>query len=786
MTTPVLVEGTITRIRTSKLNPKQDTSFIIAAIRDPFGDEHTIRGTVARRPEIGDYLKGNFIAEVHPTYGAQLNSKGLMDVELPRNPAAIRKRCREVAVKEGIRWADFPSMGRLIDAMTESNPVAFWTEFVKFQPRNSAADLGTLELKKLQLTIAAYISHRKPVVSSVEIERYFQELGLNWSSTAIRTMLGFDADGSEDTESLNPGETMEAITLDRLKTDPLCIVELMDIKTAQVEQYLGALLRLGIIDEPTSVIGKLLKECMTAEGGGACCIAMGGRGSAGIEARVASVRSHPTFHEYLCEYNRCLYRRIVFNEEKEVATFLVDASHETALPVWDSDGDSLECALSAMEPDSGSRIPNVEQISAVHAMLTKRISTMQGSAGTGKTTALRLLTRYIKEHREDVRGNCLFLAPTGKAVNRIKESLRDIELTDSDNIMTIHRFAGLIRAHSLEGAKDGGSTTEPCVSGPVLIAVDESSMISLETMAMFVRALRLYYYIPHIVFIGDGYQLTPVGYGAPYLDLIESGIAQNTTLEVIHRQEGDSPLLTAITQLREAADITVSQPGLFEIALVKEVNKPLIRWLDAHPGGSILVPTGKRGLVGSLTPIVRDHVNPAGGPNDLFINGELFDDYRRGDKVMQVKNNYGRNVFNGEVGVVMGLVERPENKDKPFLLHVQFEGRPAENFFYSLSEAEKELSLAYVVTTHKSQGSEYDDVLIVMDRAIPYFIHRNHIYTAASRGKRSVKVLIGEREIMRLWKFIPEKPLTGLVAQIKEIASPPPLTASSTLEMDPV
>ena len=94
------IEGTITRIRTTKHNVKQDTKFIIANIRDPFGEEHTIRGTASRRPEIGDFLKGNFYRETHEVYGEQLTSKGHIDLFLPRDPAAIKKRCRDIAKRE--------------------------------------------------------------------------------------------------------------------------------------------------------------------------------------------------------------------------------------------------------------------------------------------------------------------------------------------------------------------------------------------------------------------------------------------------------------------------------------------------------------------------------------------------------------------------------------------------------------------------------------------------------------------------------------------------------------
>jgi exodeoxyribonuclease V alpha subunit len=463
-----------------------------------------------------------------------------------------------------------------------------------------------------------------------------------------------------------------------------------------------------------------------------------------------------------------LYRKKVFDEENSVSSFFVDCATSEVLPLFDDDG--ILAQIRKLPPDDG-RIPNAKQLLAVNACLTSRISTIQGSAGTGKTTALRLLARYIKDDRQDLRGNILFLAPTGKAVNRIKESLNDIELTASDNIMTIHRFAGLLRKHFNTPDPD----TEPCVSSPVLIAIDESSMISLSTIAMFVNVVRMYPIIPHIVFMGDVFQLSPVGYGSPFMDLIESDIATNTTLDVVHRQGSGSALLTAVTDLRNAIQVSVSEPGLFEICLTKDVVKPLLRWIDltkersneSESSSVIIVPT--RSLVGKLTPIVRDYINPAGPDVDLFLDDEcqnLLEKYRKGDKIMQIKNNYGRSVFNGEMGVVVDLLKKPD-EDVPYRLHVKFIGHEGD-FYYSLSEAEDELTLAYVLNTHKAQGSEYDDVLIIMDQAIPNFIHRNHIYTAASRGKKSVKILITAREIMRLWKFTPMKPVTQMVQQIKD------------------
>ena len=429
------IEGTITRIRTTKHNVKQDTKFIIANIRDPFGEEHTIRGTASRRPEIGDFLKGNFYRETHEVYGEQLTSKGHIDLFLPRDPAAIKKRCRDIAKREKIPFTP-PTVARIIDAYAESNPVGFWQEFLKYTPATTdPSELTKHRIREIQQALVAYMSHQKSVASSAEIERFFTELGLTWSSQSIRRMLGYELD---DSDPENPNQ--EPVLLESLKADPLCIIELLDIRTAQVVQYLAALQRLGLIDAPTATIGELLKEGMTAESGGACCIPI--RADSVDETRVASVRAHPKFSTYLHEYNGCLYRQRIYHDELAVAEFFVKCATITPQTLgWlDDSATDIQLELQKRPPDGG-KIPNSKQIHAVATMLTRRLSTLQGSAGTGKTTALRLLARYIKTIRPELCGQILFLAPTGKAVNRIKDSISDIELSASDNIMTIHRFA---------------------------------------------------------------------------------------------------------------------------------------------------------------------------------------------------------------------------------------------------------------------------------------------------------------------------------------------------------
>ena len=743
------IEGTITQIRTTKDDLVRENRFLVANVITASSEKVTVKGSISRRAELGDYIVGNFVSETNPTYGDQMKSTGLIEVHLPRTAKTIMKRCADIANDSQIKLT--PSMRDEIVQLAGEESANFWKNFVSHQA--NIPESSRLRFPEFKNAVKKYVESRSAFLSSsLEVEQYFADLGLAWSSGVIRKLLGYEKD-CEDPQR-------DPIVLEMLRKDPLCIVDLKGIKSRQVIDYLNALRSLKVVDDETVGVGYLMNKCLNAEqSGGACCIPV-------VETEVAALRSHHIFKRYLREYRGGLYRVETFCNERVIAEFIEDCVTADPLPVFEA---LLLEEIRQLPADEG-RIPNREQCAAVVAMFQNRISTMQGSAGSGKTTSSRLLSRFIKECAPELRSNIVFLAPTGKAVNRIKESQVDIELASSDNTMTMHRFAGLVEAwikRRTDPNRDDGREVEECIRAPLMIVFDESSMIDNKTLAMVIKAIRNYNYIPHIVLMGDGYQLAPVGPGSPFMEIITSGVVHNTTLRTVHRQGAGSSLLAAITEIRDATDISVSEPDAFQICKVNGDTRirAIKRWVDEHKAGAtaIIVPTGD--VVAELTPIIRDHVNPASEESNLYVKGELLTDYRKDDKIMQTKNNYERTVFNGDVGVIVGIVEDKNGDGPVYKLHVRFNGRQ-NDFYYRLSEAREELQLAYVINTHKAQGSEYLDTLIIMDRYIPNFINRNHIYTAGSRGKRSVKILIREKGVMALWKTVPSKRATNLAAQI--------------------
>ena len=413
------------------------------------------------------------------------------------------------------------------------------------------------------------------------------------------------------------------------------------------------------------------------------------------------------------------------------------------------------------------KTPTADQCAAIAKIFREPLLLILGSAGTGKTTALRLLCRYILAYMIHHRDAVLFLAPTGKAVQRIKDSIANIEFSNTDNTMTVHRFANLVRMNKWLPQEI-----------PKIVVIDEAIMIDNEAMFLLVNSLYTLIsddmLMPHIVFIGDDGQLQPVGCGNPIIDLIKSGAVPIHRLQQIHRHHGESLLLDAVTALREGRTFTSTDDTFRIIDITEKTLKPIVlKWIDDYPGdmNTVIVPTNQ--LMNTLTPIIRDHLNPV-SKNPTIKLGTMDYKFRKGDKIMQIKNNYERGVFNGTCGYIVDVIKTTQETTMSdgkrasvlvYNLHVKFNGMK-NDFYYTVDESYKELSLAYVFTTHKAQGSEYDHVLILMDKPIPGFINRNLIYTAASRGKKTVTIGLQQNSIRRQWRDMPVERITNLVSMI--------------------
>lgn len=750
----VKLEGTIRKIICNK--PSDSSPWMIAQIQQPNGEKVVIKGKLTTNVECSDYAVGNFDLQ-ETSYGQEYQTKSVVHISPPHDKAAIMERVTNFAHSLGLRMTVPVKMA--IEELMKSGK-NFWVALDNAE--------GPACILPIKAKAADYNErYNTGFVESTEIEGYFHNLGLNWSDKKIRKALGYE----EDCE--HPDR--EPIPIEKLKTDPMIIIGLPGIHIRDVMDYLSALISLGLIDEPTMRVGILLKDLLESEHKQNTCMF--------TPEDIEPLRTHPVFKKYCAEYKNCIYRSTTFEKEQSVSIFI--SARVQSQPSESLYAEDIEERIKQLAPDQG-KIPTADQCAAIAKVFREPVLLILGGAGTGKTTALRLLCRYILRYLPTYRSNVLFLAPTGKAVQRIKDSIANLYFSEMDNAMTIHRFASAcknIQEHEC------GKTCQPVCkldaigwaeNTPHIIVVDESIMVDNDTMYLLVSSLykliQREEFMPHIVFIGDDAQLQPVGCGNPIIDIIKSGVVPIHRLEKIHRQIGESVLLDAVTAIRERRKFT-STDETFQIIPIDEKNLKTIvlKWIDTHPGdqNAIIVPTNT--LVTTITPIVREHLNPV-SKNPLIMLGPREYKFRKGDKVMQIKNNYGRGVFNGTCGHVVDVIDsintitQADGKkvEVPIkILHVRFHGRE-NDYYYTLDEGYDELAFAYVFTTHKAQGSEYEHVLILMNKPIPGFINRNLIYTAASRGKTSVTIGLENTGIRSQWREMPAERNTNLIGLIDE------------------
>ena len=782
--TMIRIEGTIKTVIFK--NTANSTPYLIACISAEDNVEKKIKGSCTLYPQVGDYIIGNFkVCETRLQsrfiQGDEYESNGLIDVLPPRTDEAINTRCKAIAKQHDIRFTGKleTCLADVLHKSISEDSGDFWAYLKTCKPP-SDAPAGFDAFKKAVDTFNKQYTNGVP--SALEIETYFSSIGITWSSKVIRKITGHD----EDSE--NPDRI--PISLVALKEDPLVLLESPKINLKQVEQYLSALLTTGAIDSCTFEVGLLIKAVMFAE-------SQEQHTSIPFPEDKDHLCENRLFKRYLTTYTipktgeMRLYRKQTLDNEKTIAKFV--AEQLESAPHSYLEKEACETQIESMPPDNG-RIPNKKQRLSVYSMYTQRLMLLQGGAGTGKTTSLRLLVRYHKRYYPDYASNILFLAPTGKAVQRIKDSLCEDELVTAesgflDNVLTIHRFAALVelymRHKDSEKPVDDKRFEIPqwVESTPEMVVMDECSMIDTATMAMFVNAIRRLRSLnkeplPHVVMIGDDAQLPPIGCGQPFMDLLRLGYIPTVELDVIHRQTGDTALTSAIAAIRGCEEISrVDETFKMKRFNADTLTHDVVSWLDVTDSSKnnnvIIVPTNE--LAEKITFIARKHLNPESPTNAIIspITKKPID-FRIGDKVMQIKNNYGLNVFNGTVGVITRVGDIKKTVEDAKLgkqtiniphIWVRFAGKEME-CEYTFEKAHEELKHAYALTVHKAQGSEYDNTLLVFEKTIRGFINRNLVYTAASRGKKSVSVFTNNTSC---WKDSLAHRYTGLQTHIEEL-----------------
>ena len=399
-----------------------------------------------------------------------------------------------------------------------------------------------------------------------------------------------------------------------------------------------------------------------------------------------------------------------------------------------------------------------EQMRAAEQALREKVLVITGGPGTGKTTLLNALLAILRRAKVKF----ALAAPTGRAAKRMTESA-------GEEATTIHR---LLEYNPREG---DFQRTEDRPLEVDFVIIDETSMVDLPLMDHLLRAVDPH---SHLILVGDVDQLPSVGPGSVLRDLIDSGVIPKVVLRRIFRQERESLIVVNAHRILQGQSLRLADEG--EIAdftfLARESEEEILetvkvlvreeiprsfdlRGNEIAQAIQVLTPM-HRGLLGTinLNRELQALLNPSGA---LLERGSTA--LRWGDKVMQLRNNYDKGVFNGDLGRIVSVDGETGS------IKVDFLDRIVE---YDSDDLD-EISLAYATSVHKSQGSEYPVVVIPLHTSHYLLLHRSILYTAVTRGKKLV-VIVGSRKAlaMAIRNFRVEKRNTGLTEKLTATGPP--------------
>lgn len=408
--------------------------------------------------------------------------------------------------------------------------------------------------------------------------------------------------------------------------------------------------------------------------------------------------------------------------EKSIAEYLGKLSHE------ESGRKIIEPAFFSPE-EIGSPELTDEQKNAVRSAVNNKITIITGGPGTGKTTIIRAIIDTLNDNGMKI----LVAAPTGRAAKRIEES-------SGYQTTTIHRLLK-INPETMEFVYN---ESNPLKSDFVLI--DEFSMVDTFIFYNLLRAMKK---DTCLIIIGDKDQLPSVGPGNVLRDLINSGYFKTIYLNRNFRQSGGSLIIENAYRLNRGDDIVIKQYSeeldfvLINSVNPKVVNEKVLSIIEYHKeefafnsfSYQVLSPVyrGDSGI-DNLNKIIQGRFNDA----EYIIKTEKKS-FKRFDKVMQLRNNYEKEVFNGEQGII---VKNEKNIDT---VYVDFGGNVVEY----LNEELDEITLSYAISIHKSQGSEYDFLILILLPTHSLMLNRELLYTAVTRAKKKIFVISNEETLKR-------------------------------------
>lgn len=365
-----------------------------------------------------------------------------------------------------------------------------------------------------------------------------------------------------------------------------------------------------------------------------------------------------------------------------------------------------------------------KQREAVEKSLQSGMLVITGGPGTGKTTVVQAIIRLAEQ--EGLR--ILLCAPTGRAAKRLEE-------TTERKAKTIHR---LLIPDGFNGEMQVFEYNETKLLPADLVIVDEVSMLDMEMMYHLLQALS-----PRCrcILVGDADQLPSVGAGAVLHDIIQSQVVPVVRLDTIFRQQEGGRIVTNAHLINHGRLPVVNADAEFRFVEIKNEEDGAAKVCQLYEAETaeagdkfavqVLAPMYKNPCgVEHLNAVIQEKTNEPQKSKGEYKNGKTL--FRRGDKVMQKQNNYDKGVFNGDIGEIFAI----QND----VIYVRY---PEQDVKYEGQEVD-EITLAYAITVHKSQGSEYHTVIMTIVNSHAIMLQRNLFYTAVTRAKRKV-ILVGTK-----------------------------------------
>ena len=713
------VKGTVNGI----IFRNEDNGYTVLSLDTTDGDSIICVGSFATL-SVGAILNVTGKVSVHNRYGEQLVVENYTILN-PSTKAGIVKYLSSGLIKgvgEVTANNIYAMFGDDTFGVIENNPMLLSN--VKGISKKKAMDIANAvaELKAMQEQIMFLQSYGITVNLSVKIYNiYKSETKRLVLENPYRLIDDVDGVGFLTADKIAQSMGVELVSEFRVRA--ALVYELREAAEKQGNTYL-------VFDDLMKVCSDLLGIDLTEHG-------------QLVEDTVTKLVLEPTVKVFDVEGQRCIGLNKYYALEKAIAIKLIMLNHDARRIMIDADS-----KISMFEQINKIQF-HASQAGAVKSALINGVTVITGGPGTGKTTIIKCIAESLKSNGLRLE----FCAPTGRAAKRLSQS------TGAD-AKTIHRLLGYEMRGDKMAFKYNRNNKLPCD----VVIVDEMSMVDVSVMYSLLSALEDG---TRLVLVGDKDQLPSVGAGNVLADIIHSGVIEIRYLTHIYRQSEDSLIVSNAHLINKGhmPEINNQSKDFFVMSYndFQQVSDTVVELVTSRlpkftglPCSEIQVLGAlKNGVAGveNLNNRLQQSLNPRQYGKSEYVVGKTV--IREGDRVMQTVNNYelpftrfytdgtvedGEGVFNGDIGVVR-RIDRGNG-----IVEVLFD----DNRLATYTEQElSDLQLAYAITIHKSQGSEFEVVVVPLVNGPPTIINKNLLYTAITRAKRAV-VLVGSKKILAM------------------------------------